>query len=133
MAYRFRTELAFRWRDIDSFGVVNNAVFLTLFEQVRYEYFEHLGLLTDGNISFFLGETRVRYLEPGRLGMRVAIGARTTRLGTKSFDMEFEVLHEERTLVAGTAALVWVDRALQSVAIPEHARLAISEFEGIPG
>jgi acyl-CoA thioester hydrolase len=134
MTFRFRVAQAFRWVDVDSFGVVNNAVYLSLFEHARYEYCKALAILAEGDISFVLGETTVRYLRPGRLGMAITVAARTTRLGSKSFDMRYEVATPDERLVEGSATLVWVDRTLRTVAIPAPARAAIARYEGIePG
>ena len=46
--FRFAAEVPLRWVDIDSWNVLNNAVYLTLMEQARYEYFAALDLLRDG-------------------------------------------------------------------------------------
>ncbi len=132
VGFRFCSTQPIRWRDIDAFGVVNNAVYLSLFEQARFEYFRDLGLLVAGDISFVLGETTVRYHAPGRRGMTVAVGVRTVRLGTKSFDMEFEARADGTVLVTGKATLVWVDRDLASQPIPETARERLRLFEGLP-
>ena len=35
MFYRFDTEVPLRWVDVDSAGVVNNAVYLSMMEQAR--------------------------------------------------------------------------------------------------
>ncbi|MBM3961563.1 MAG: acyl-CoA thioesterase, partial [Planctomycetes bacterium] len=39
MLFRFAAEVPLRWVDVDSAGVVNNAVYLNLMEQARYLYF----------------------------------------------------------------------------------------------
>ena len=129
--FRFASRQALRWVDVDAFGVVNNAVYLSLFEQARYEYCRELAILREGQIAFVLGETRARYLRPGRLGMDLTVFAKTVRLGTKSFDMEFEVCDPQGVLVLGWATLVWVDENLRSRTIPEQVRQAIAAYEGI--
>lgn len=121
-----------RWVDVDSEGVVNNAVYLSLMEQARFAYFEQLGLLAGGNVPFVLAEATVRFLRPGRLRMDVVTAARVTRLGRTSFAMEFEVRTEGVVLASGSAALVYVDAALKPVAIEAVARTRIAAFEGIP-
>lgn len=129
--FRFASRQALRWVDVDAFGVVNNAVYLSLFEQARYEYCRELGILREGQISFVLGETRARYLRPGRLGMDLVVAAKTVRLGTKSFDMEYEVREAQGPLVLGWATLVWVDASLASQRIPDDVRRAITSYEGL--
>ena len=45
----------FRWSDADLQQVVNNAVYLTLFEQARFGYFKQLGVLDGDAFPFLLG------------------------------------------------------------------------------
>ena len=131
MAFRFSTRIPMRWQDIDSFGVLNNAVYFTLLEQARYEYFAHLDLLRDDNFPFVLGETRCRYQAPGRLGMLLDVGVRIDRLGTKSLESSYEVSHDNDVLATANATLVWVDEGMHSLEIPPEAREAIAGFEGL--
>lgn len=133
MSYRFSLRQPVRWKDIDAAGVLNNAVYLTLVEQARYGYFGELGLLEgEADFCFLLGETTARYLAPGKAGMVLDIHVRTTRLGNKSFDQEYELKSEGLVLARVRARLVWCDAQLQSCRIPDGARTSISLFESIP-
>jgi acyl-CoA thioester hydrolase len=132
MLYRYCAEVPLRWVDVDSEGVVNNAVYLSLMEQARFLYFDHLGLLPDRKVPFVLAETTVRYLRPGRLGMRTEVAARTSSLGNTSFRMDYEVRSGLEVLATGSAVLVFVDGALRPRPIPDEVRQAIGEFEGFP-
>lgn len=129
MFYRFAASVPLRWVDVDSAGVVNNAVYLSLMEQARYLYFTHLGLLRDHAVPFLLAETTVKFLRPGRLPMNVEVAARVGQLGTSSFQMDFEVRADAEVLATGHAALVWVDAAMRPTPIPGDVRAAIEQFE----
>jgi len=138
--FRFVSEQSIRWVDVDVAGVVNHAVWFSLVEQARFDYVRRLGVASGDVPPFLLGETTARYVRPGRMGMKLVVLVRTTRLGNKSFDMEYE-LHEgvattprdEKTrLVQIRATLVWVDAQLKSTPIPAAARRLLAEFEGIP-
>ena len=132
MAYRFTMTQPVRWKDIDAAGVLNNAVYLTLVEQARYRYFEGLGLLEgSADFMFLLGETTARYLAPGKAGMVLDVRARTSRLGGKSFDQEYELACGETVLCRVRARLVWCDAELASCVIPDEVRRRIAEYEGI--
>ena len=131
MSFRFVHEQPVRWGDIDSVGVLNNAVYLSFLEEARYGYFRHLDLLRDGQLPFLLGETKVRFLRPGRAGMVLSVAAAVRRLGGKSFEMEFEVRHGKDLLATASATLVFADEKLRSREIPPSARERIAAFEGI--
>jgi acyl-CoA thioester hydrolase len=133
MSFRFSIELPVRWKDIDAVGILNNAVYLTMVEQARYDYFDHLGMLEGtADFNFVLGEVTARYLAPGKAGMVLTIGMRTSRLGNKSFEQEYEVACGDLQLARVTARMVWVDADLSSCVIPDAIRSQLAEFEGIP-
>lgn len=131
MARRFRRPIPLRWKDLDSVGVLNNAVHLTLVEQARFEYFQELGLLEEGQFPFVLARCTIDFRRPGRSGMSLEVEARTVRLGRSSFDMDFAVLGDGEVLSEHVATLVYVDSALASREIPPVARRTIAEYEGI--
>ncbi|MFM1871390.1 MAG: hypothetical protein RL398_812 [Planctomycetota bacterium] len=129
MFYRFCAEVPLRWVDVDSVGVVNNAVYLSLVEQARFLYFSHLGLMDGHRIPFLLRETTVSFERPGRLGMKVEVAAATIKLGTSSFTMQYEVRGDEQVLVKARAVLVFVDDRGQPTPMPEAWREAVAAFD----
>jgi acyl-CoA thioester hydrolase len=132
MQFRFLHDTPLRWKDIDSEGVLNHAVYLTLVEQARYAYFQELGFLRDGRVTFLLGEIAARYEKLGLLRHRVlTIAVRTARLGGKSFEMDYEVRAGNERLATITQTLVWVDAELKSCEIPTAVRAKIAAFEQI--
>jgi acyl-CoA thioester hydrolase len=120
-----------RWVDLDAMGVLNNSVYLTLFEQARYAYFAPLEVMRGAAFPFVLGSTAVRFEKPVRGGARLTIAARVARLGTKSLDMDYVVRGVQEVHARGTATLVWVDAELRSAPIPAAVRARISRDEGI--
>ncbi|MBP8300557.1 MAG: acyl-CoA thioesterase [Planctomycetes bacterium] len=132
MIYRFVADVPLRWVDVDSEGVVNNAVYLSLMEEARFQYFDHLGLLQERRVPFLLAEATVTFLRPGRIGMKTEVAVRTRSLGTSSFQMDYEVRAEDHVLATGQAALVFVDGNLRPVPIPAPVREAIQVFEDMP-
>jgi acyl-CoA thioester hydrolase len=129
MLFRFAAEVPLRWVDVDSAGVINNAVYLNLMEQARYLYFTQLGLLDDHVAPFVLAEAQLKFLRPGRLGMKVEVAARVRQLGTSSFHMDYEVRAGQTVLATATAALVFVDADVRPTPIPQPWREAIAAFE----
>lgn len=132
MFFRFAAEVPLRWVDVDSAGVVNNAVFLSLMEQARYLYFQHLGLMTNHQVPFVLAEATVKFERPVSLGMKIQVAARTHTLGRTSFHMDFEVRGDDMALVTGKAALVFVDSEMRPRVIPDDWRSTIEQFEELP-
>ncbi|MFT4512139.1 MAG: acyl-CoA thioester hydrolase [Planctomycetota bacterium] len=129
MFYRFDTEVPLRWVDVDSAGIINNAVYMSLMEQARYAYFTQLGLLQDHDVPFVLAETTMQFVSPGRLNMPIEVAAATTKLGTTSFHMSYEVRSGEQVLCKATMALVYVDKQMKPTSLPDDFRETLTQFE----
>lgn len=80
----FRARLTTRWCDEDNQGVLNNAVYLTLFEEARHRYFGALGILVANRFPFLLAQTNVLFVAPGEGGVEVIVELGTTHVGTTS-------------------------------------------------
>ena len=128
---RFRVELRTRWNDDDRYGVLNNAVYMTLFEEARLAYFESLGIMRDGHFPFLLLQTNVRFLAPGRGGQGVSVEAATVALGTKSIAQAYRVRGADGSAwCEAEAVLVTVDTAtMTSQPMSPKLRTAVAEWE----
>lgn len=129
--FRFVVAVPLRWVDVDVAGVVNHAVYWSLIEQARYEYFARLGLIGGDVPPFLMGEASCRYERPARRGDALRIAARVARLGGRSFEMHYEVRRDGERIAVAKALLVWVDAEMRSCDLPAAARSAIAAFEGI--
>lgn len=109
----FRVRLRTRWSDEDTQGVLNNAVYLTLFEEARFAYFSGLAQLADNHFPFVLAQTNVLHLAPGRGGREVEVELATTHVGSSSFTQAYRVREAGSGDVwcEGEARLVCVDAA----------------------
>jgi acyl-CoA thioester hydrolase len=80
-----------RFSDLDGMGHVNNAVYLTYIEQARLAWF---GRYADDEPmplrDVILARTEIDFRSQVVFGETVAIGVRPTRVGTKSFELEYE-------------------------------------------
>ena len=136
--FRFQCPIEIRYADLDPQGHVNNAKFLTYFEQARVNYLIQLGLFGKDqsflDVGIILADAHVTYLAPVRWGMDVRVGARVTRLGNKSMTMEYELAEAagQAVLATGSSVLVAFDyRKQQTIPLPQIWREKISEFEGL--
>ena len=69
-------------------GHVNNAVFLTYLEEARIAYPAAVGAEVS---SMILARAEIDFRAPLRAGDEVEIGVRPVAVGTKSFQLEYEV------------------------------------------
>jgi acyl-CoA thioester hydrolase len=112
-----------RFRDLDGMGHVNNAVFLTYMESARIAYLSALGAGDNPQQSLILARVEVDFRSPIAFGEDVEVGVRTSRMGRKSFELEYEVRAGGRVAAEGRSVLVGYDyEAGASTEIPAEWR-----------
>ena len=94
--YPFHIEVDTRWRDLDAFGHVNNAVFATYIETARGTLFEKWNLPFDGTgQSLIVASITIDYLKQIKHPTKMIIGQRISRIGNSSFDIESSIFTKE--------------------------------------
>ena len=91
---RFLYDVAVRWSDMDAYGHVNNARFLTLYEEARVAMF-FVGARAQGLTSFedgiVISRHEVDYLRPVDYGDSVRIELWVSELRAASFTVAYEL------------------------------------------
>ena len=135
--FRFYHPIEVRYGDLDPQGHLNNAKFVTFFEQARIQYIRHLGLYKEGQsfmeIGVILADVHVAYRKPVEWGVPVKVGVRITKIGNKSMTVEQSVVHAEtdEVFAIGEVVLVAYDYyAGKSIVISQEWRNVFTEFEG---
>lgn len=136
--FHFYHPIEVRYGDLDPQGHLNNAKYLTYFEQARIRYFVELGLFQTGDsfldIGVIMAEASVTFHAPVEYGTPVRVGVHTSRLGNKSMRVEQNVVHEGsgEVLASGYVILVAYDyHAGKTLPISDVMREKISEYEGL--
>ena len=113
-----------RFRDLDPFGHVNNAVFLTYIESARVAFLLDLGATTTlEDMSIIVARIEIDFRAPVRFGGEVEITARATRFGDKSFDLAHELRVDGQVVAEAKSVLVGYDYAKgEPVTIPDEWR-----------
>ena len=120
--YPFVHREVVRFSDLDGFGHVNNAVFSTYLEQARLAWFGP----DEGEMPLrdvILARTEIDFRSPVVFGETVDIGVRPSRLGTKSFALDYELRAGGRVVAEAKSVLVGYDYERErSVEVPERWR-----------
>lgn len=131
MAAPFSTDLDVRFRDIDSMGHVNNAVYATYLEQARVGYFGSVLSLPLDAVETVLARVEIDFRRPVELGETVTVTLSVPELGTSSIPMDYEVTVEgEVAATASSVQVVYDADSGRSRPIPEAWRERIVAFEG---
>lgn len=128
----FTADVDVRFRDLDTMGHVNNAVYATYLEEARVAYFEEVPDASLHEVDTVLASLELDFRRPVELGDEVTVAVRIPELGESSIPMEHEVRADGELAATGEAVQVVVDRESgSSKAIPEAWREAIEAFEGL--
>lgn len=134
-AYRHHIDFPVRFSDLDAMGHVNNARYLTFYEEGRaYWCMECLGM-KNGSIAYpvIVARTEVDYLLPIPFGQKVRVFTRCAAIGNKSITIEGCIsLDREGHAIASRykCILVFFDyERSQAHSIPAAAKAAIMDYE----
>ena len=122
--YPFVHRETVRYRDVDGWGHVNNAAFLTYVEQARMAYLEHLGVLSGiADATMILARIEIDFRSQLSANEEVAIGVRPTGLGQKSFRLEHRLEAGDRIVAEAETVLVAFDYGRsESIELPDTWR-----------
>jgi acyl-CoA thioester hydrolase len=127
--------IAVTFRDVDAMGHTNNAVYLTWFECGRIGYWKAIrgDHANYADVPFVLARTEIDFLAPTFAGEHLSVGTRVTRLGTRSFDMQYRIeRRDDGLLVArGHSVQVMYDYGARTTTPMEpEFRAALIAIEG---
>ncbi|HEX5040960.1 MAG TPA: thioesterase family protein [Candidatus Limnocylindria bacterium] len=135
--FRHRTTLQVRFRDIDAFGHVNNAVFFSYLEQARIRYL--LDVLqpatTFDRLPLILARVELDYRSPITFGDEVTVETRVDRIGRSSFSMSHRMIAGPEGRLVGDASTVLVAydyASARPMNVPGDWRARMAAHEGRP-
>ena len=128
--FTFHYPIQIRWADIDALNHVNNAVYLSYFEQARIDYFREAVNWNWDEVGMILAKSCIEYHKPLLARDQAEVWLRVSKLGNKSFEMENRVVrdtgHGQELITSCSSVIVTYDyRKEISVPIPENVRKAV--------
>ena len=85
--FLFHHNIQTRWKDMDSFGHINNAVYLTYIEDARTTLFKRWNLNSQ-NKSVIVASLKIDYFTQIKHPSKLIIGSKISRIGNSSFDIQ---------------------------------------------
>lgn len=121
-----------RWRDLDPFDHVNNAVFVTYLEVARIRAWQRFLPYTGArDVPFVVARIAIDYRRPVRLGDALEIGLRTGRIGKRSFTYEYRLEASGELAAEAESVQVLIDHQTgATLEIPDSLRHALEELRG---
>ena len=131
---KVRIELPVQFRDIDRMGHVNHAVYLQYMETARVELARRLGMIRDvSSSSFIVAMAHVEYKKPIRDEPRATVSCWVSRIGDRSWDLDYTVTAGTVEFAIGRTTQVGYDYDTRStIRISEMLRKALGKYAGKP-
>lgn len=104
----FEKRIEIRWRDVDAYGHVNNAVYLTYLEEARDAWVDKvLGPVSENTWDFVLARVAIDYEAELRLDDgAVVVGCRLQSIGRSSIRTVEEIRKQDGGVSAKASAVV---------------------------
>jgi acyl-CoA thioester hydrolase len=132
--FHHRTRVEVRFRDLDAFGHVNNAVTTSYVEHGRIRYLRDvLGFSPVGEMPMILAMIQVDYVTPIYFGEYVDVASRVDWIGTTSLAMSHRLTAGEdgHEVARANSVLVAYDYAeSKPMPVPQEWRSTLTEYEG---
>jgi acyl-CoA thioester hydrolase len=132
--FRHRTRVEVRFRDLDAFGHVNNAVTTSYVEHGRISYLRDvLGMQPPVRMEMILAMIKVDYVEPIFFGQTVEIGSRVDWIGRTSISMSHRLTagDDVHDVARASSVLVAYDYPKASpMPVPDEWRTRLAAHEG---
>ncbi len=132
--YRFKKPIETRWSDMDEMRHINNAVYLTFLEQARAYYFHESCQWNWKDDGVILANCHIEYIRPLRFPERAYTYLRVSKMGSKSFALDYVLTREtaggEECIATASTVLVMFDyKANTSIAVPDRLREKLWQYE----
>lgn len=134
--FKHSSPVQLRFSDMDSFGHLNNAKYLTYFEEARIHYYNDLvnWKYDWSKRGIILARAEVDFIVPGHFRDKAVIYTRTSKIGSKSIKNEYKMIKQtssEEIVIAKavTVAVFYNYETNTSSNVPDDWRKAIGEFE----
>lgn len=134
--FKFKYPLQLRWNDMDALGHVNNAIFITYFEVARGHYMLHACPGWDWHKHMFLiGNVNVDFKKELLLSAQnTQVWMHTSKIGTKSFVLEYAVVSEKNgeTIIHATGSTTQIMFDMKSrttIEVTNWVRESLTAFE----
>jgi acyl-CoA thioester hydrolase len=122
-----------RWNDLDAFGHINNANYLTFIQEVRAD-FTWYSRIAKGLKPMFsdmvVARAEIDYLEPINAGgFEIDIAVWVSKIGNSSFTLEYELTSKAGVHARARTVQVAVDMATKrSRAINDEERTLLTQY-----
>jgi acyl-CoA thioester hydrolase len=132
-AFRHSTPVQIRFNDMDAFGHINNAIYLTYLEEARIKFLDDLihWDYEKSKQAIIMARVEIDFKIPGHFKDELFILTRCSHVGTKSFTLDYEIVKnvsgEKIVIASATTVVVMFNYEMKkTIEVPVEWREALS-------
>ena len=108
---------------IDSYGHVNNAVYVQFLEDARTDFFDYMGFslscLASKNIFIYITEINIKYLKPGFLDDIIVVTASVEKMSRVRITWLQEIFKKDEKLISAYVTGAFMNSNKKPIKIPD--------------
>ncbi|MGH7362293.1 MAG: acyl-CoA thioesterase [Candidatus Methylomirabilales bacterium] len=134
--FAFWIPMTVRWGDMDSLGHVNNAKYFTYLESARTAFFDAVNLWRfqeHPRQGIAVVQAACNFRVQLRYPAELEVGLRVTRIGERSFTLEYGIFRKgtDEVVGDGSSVAVWMDfDASRALPITPEMRRVLEGYRG---
>jgi acyl-CoA thioester hydrolase len=128
--FEFVATMSIRYRDLDPWDHVNNAVYGTYLEQARIDYLDAVVAEPLEDRDFVLAHMELDYHQSVEYRDDLTIALRVSELGTSSLSFSYEVRASGDVAATAETTQVHIGPDGSPAPLPDDWRATIEQFEG---
>ncbi|KRD93933.1 acyl-CoA thioesterase [Priestia megaterium] len=134
-SFSFKQEIKVRFSETDMFGHLNNTVPFVYFEQIRTEFFYHIGFMQKWTSEHertipVVADLQCDYVKQVYFGNVLSVFIKAHRIGRSSVDLHYMIQNEQREVVlTGRGTMVQISKETgKSVPWDEEMKRCLSNI-----
>jgi acyl-CoA thioester hydrolase len=134
-AFRHSTPVQIRFNDMDAFGHINNAIYLTYLEEARIKFLDDLihWDYEKSKQAIIMARVEIDFKIPGHFKDELFILTHCSHVGTKSFTLDYEIVKNvsgEKIVIASakTVEVMFNYEMKKTIEVPVEWREALSKI-----
>ncbi|SDM85004.1 acyl-CoA thioester hydrolase [Halogranum gelatinilyticum] len=130
--FNHEVDITVRYRDLDPWGHVNNAVYVTYLEHARVDYLDAVLDVELEDIDVVVANLEIDYEQSITIDDDVTVAMGVSNLGTSSYTMTYEVRVGDDVAATAETTQVVMDRETgRPTPMDDAHRETLAAFEGL--
>lgn len=134
--FKFEVPVQMRWSDVDHYGHVNNATFVTYLETARIHYLLKVTQWDWKMYGMVVVNLNIDYVSPLQMHDKTLVAVKCSKIGKSSITFEYELYDvrakDKKLCAKGTTTMVLISlKDNATMAVPDSIRKTLTDYENL--